>query len=135
LVAKLPRQAWAAARNLPIEPGRHRGDPAWSDPGLCPSSLKPGDHFYQSRVTSWYAKHSLLGPGPGGARATKVSWAAGAASPEWSADGKSLVFVSGTPYGFCPSSGPKPVRVAWPLFPPNAWPSHYGDINWQAQFT
>lgn len=58
----------------------------------------------------------------------------GAASPVWSADGRSLLFVAGDVLWLLPRLDARPVRVAGPLFWPGRWPNYYGEVDWADQF-
>lgn len=123
---------------VPARTGELSFDPAWSPGGSAlayieaPPSSASG--FPQSTVASWYATHSLWLLPKGSQRPTEVAGAAGAVAPVWASDGKSLLFVSGDALWLLPSLTARPVKVAGPLFPPSAWPTYYGQVNWESQF-
>jgi hypothetical protein len=131
--------AVATARCLPVPAAKGvlTLGPAWSPNGTLAFVKAPASsatNFYQATVTSWYAEHALWTMAPGQTRGTEVAGAGGATSPEWSANGKSLLFVSGDALWLLPSLGATPQKVAGPLFPANAWPTYYGEVGWQGQF-
>ncbi len=106
------------------------------DPALSPNGTlayvtarqESADDFFQRTLRRWYATRRLrVGD-------REIPGSAGAAAPTWSRDGKSLLFVKDDFLWLLPRVDAKPVRVAGPLFPPDAWPSYYGQVDWSQQF-
>jgi len=64
----------------------------------------------------------------------EVAAAGGATVPTWSSDGKSLLYVADDGLWLLTGLTAPPVEVAKPLFPANAWPSYYGQVDWSGQF-
>jgi Tol biopolymer transport system component len=90
---------------------------------------------------AWYAAHELFVYNPATHQSTKIAGIDGVSVPTWSADGKSLLYVSRNALWLSPATGGKPTEIATPLFAPAEWLhpgldaiSYYGQINWTGQF-
>jgi dipeptidyl aminopeptidase/acylaminoacyl peptidase len=112
-------------------------DPAWSPAGgtlaLVRGPYLASVGFPQNAVAAWYDAHQLwlYDPAHGSLRELDAS---GASVPTWAADGKSLLYVADDGLWLLPSLSGRPVPIAGPLFPPDKWPSFYGQVNWLGQF-
>ncbi|HEX4107942.1 MAG TPA: hypothetical protein VHX88_07395, partial [Solirubrobacteraceae bacterium] len=113
-------------------------DPAFSPSGAtlafveAPSSR--AGNIGQATVRSWYATHSLWLLQSGSSTPRRVPGTGGAASPAWSADGQSLLYVSNDALWLLPTTSSRPVRIVAPLFPRGDWNSFFGEIDWASQF-
>lgn len=113
-------------------------DPAFSPSGTtiafveAPSSR--AGNIGQATVRSWYATHSLWLLESGNSTPRGVPGTRGAASPVWSADGGSLLYVSNDALWLLPTTSSTPVRIVAPLFPRDDWDSFFGEIDWAGQF-
>jgi dipeptidyl aminopeptidase/acylaminoacyl peptidase len=130
--------ATAQCTNAPTRPGRLTIDPAWSPDGktlaYVEAAAQPESDSRQATIEHWYATHTLWLLRPGTAHTTEVAGTQGAASPVWSSDGTSLLYVAGDALWLIPKMGAKPEKIAAPLYPPNAWPSYYGQVGWTNLF-
>jgi hypothetical protein len=84
-------------------------------------------------VRRWYAAHAVWlvergSTAPGASRAPP------GAPRRTAGDGAAIVDVAGDARWLLPATTAGPVRVAGPLFPAAAWPSHYGQVDWSARF-
>jgi dipeptidyl aminopeptidase/acylaminoacyl peptidase len=113
-------------------------DPAFSPDGRTLAFVEAPSHnrgnFGQPAVRPWYATHSLWILHTGSRTPTQIAGTSGAASPVWSADGRSLLYVANDALWLVPTISSRPVRIASPLFTPSDWPSFYGEVDWSAQF-
>ena len=130
--------ATARCMNAPTPPGRLTIDPAWSSDGemlaYVEAAARPAGDFRQVTIERWYASHNLWLLRSGTTHATEVAGTQGAASPVWSSEGTSLLYVAGDALWLIPKASAKPEKVAGPLYPPNAWPSYYGQVGWSNLF-
>jgi hypothetical protein len=118
-------------------------DPAWSPTGSLLAYVKaPTAHTGGNPPVAWYAAHELFVYDPATRRSTKIAGVAGVSVPTWSADGKTLLYVSRNALWLAPATGGKPTEIATPLFAPAEWLnpllgaiSYYGQIPWTAQFS
>lgn len=112
-------------------------DPAWSPGGgmlaLVRAPYRASVGFPQNVVAAWYDAHQLWLYDPAHRSLRKLD-ASGASAPTWSADGKSMLYVARDGLWLLPSLTGRPVRLARPLFPPNSWPTFYGQVQWLSQF-
>jgi len=124
---------------VPAASGELSFDPAWAPDGRALAFVEapPSTHadFYQSTVTSWYAEHRLWLLRTGSRHPVEIPGTAGAATPTWSGDSRSLLYVADDALWLIPALGARPAEVAAPLFVPSDWPSYYGQIAWTAQFS
>jgi hypothetical protein len=135
------RIAWTAKRIITCAGGRctalrsPRGEmslePAWSPDGRTLAYVTAADFGGvdgRATMARWYATRRLRIGGEA------VQGSGGAASPVWSSDGRSLLFVARDGLWLLPRLGGRPVRVATPLFWPGRWPNYYGQVDWASQF-
>lgn len=141
------REAWTNKQVVTCERGRCGTivttaapltlDPAWSPDGttlayVSAAAGPEGSAFDQSALRHWYASRRLwLVRAHGGL--SEVPGPAGAAAPQWSADGRSLLFVARDGLWLLPSVAAKPLEIASPLFG-SRWPNGHGSVPWPAQF-
>jgi hypothetical protein len=121
----------ARCTSVPTPPGRLSIDPALSPDGkalaFVNAAARPEGDFRQPTISRWYATHTLRLLRAGTTHATEVAGTEGAASPVWSSDGGYALWL-------IPKVGVKPEKIAGPLYPPNAWPSYYGQVGWTNLF-
>jgi dipeptidyl aminopeptidase/acylaminoacyl peptidase len=123
---------------VPTPAGTLSLDPAFSPNGQTlafveAASMRAGN-IGQAVVRGWYATHSLWLMRHPGATPTEIAGTAGAASPVWSADGGSMLYVSNDALWLLPTLSSKPVLIASPLFTPSGWQSDFGEVDWTGQF-
>jgi dipeptidyl aminopeptidase/acylaminoacyl peptidase len=122
---------------VPAKPSTVTLDPAWSPEGSwlafvrAPYRASPG--FPQNVVAAWYDAHQLWLYDPA-RRSLRELNADGASVPTWSADGNSLLYAAQDGIWLLPGLTERPVRIAGPLFPPDNWPTYYGQVDWLSQF-
>ena len=127
----------AACTGVPSPPSTITLDPAWSPDGTrlafvrAPSRASPA--FPQNAVAAWYGAHQIWLYDPARGSRHELD-ARGATVPQWSADGKSLLYVARDAVWLLPQLTGQPVRVAGPLYPPGHWPAYYGQVTWISQF-
>jgi hypothetical protein len=112
--------------------------PAWSPNGstlaYVEAASMPNWNFPQAVLDQWYSTHQLLLKS-GNDAPVAVQDSKGATDPVWSSNGKSLLFVDNDGLYLLPRIGATPEPIAKPMFPPNAWTSYYGEINWTGNFS
>ena len=105
----------AACTAVPTPPLTVTLDPAWSPDGsplaYVQAPYRASPAFPQRVVSAWYAAHQLWLYDPG-SRSRRELDAAGASVPQWSADGKSLLYVARDAIWLLPRLSGRPVRVA-----------------------
>ncbi len=130
--------ATAACSPVSAPSGELSFDPAWSPAGrtlaFVEAPASTVTNFFQSTLVRWYATHTLWLLSAGSSTPRELVGTTGASVPTWSSDGKSLLYVSGNALWLVPTLASPPVKVAGPLFPPDSWPSYYGQVNWRGQF-
>lgn len=129
----------ASARCAPLRAGgKLTLDPAWSPDGtlaFVEAVAQPtAGTFDQPAIARWYATRNLWLLRPGTSTPARIAGTQGAATPTWSSNGKSILYVSSDALWLIPHPGAKPERIAAPLFPRRAWPSDYGRVDWADQF-
>ena len=125
-------------RGLVSRQSKVTADPVWSPDGSklafveAPDYADPG--WPQKVLQRWYDDHRLLLYDARTGTRRGVPAATGATVPVWSANGKSLLYISHDGLWLLPTLSAQPVEIASPLFLPNDWPAYYGQIAWGAQF-
>jgi TolB protein len=113
-------------------------DPAWSPNGktlaFVAATPKAEGDFFQKTIKRWYATRHLWLLQARSTRPVELPGTTGAATPVWSRDGKSILYVASDALWLIPRLGERPHAIAGPLFPPNHWPSYYGQIDWTSRF-
>jgi hypothetical protein len=102
-------------------------DPAWSPNGATLAYVEAASEptasaFTQPALARWYATHSLWLLHVGAKAPAEIPGTQGAASPVWSSDGRSLLYVSADALWLIPTPGAKPLKIAAPLLAPT-WPN------------
>lgn len=119
-------------------PGTLTVDPAWSANGKtlayaqAPTVLV--SPWTQKAIAAWYGAHHLRLYNTATGRTRSVPAADGATAINWSANGRSLLYVRGDALWLLPTLGSKPVRIATPLYPPHNWPQYFAEIAWASRF-
>ena len=120
-------------------------DPAWSpDRRLLAYVKAPVVEFETHLTVAWYATHDVYIYDTVSGRSHQLAQVRGASVPEWSKDGRDLLYVSGDGLWLAPVTGAAAQRIAYPLYgarrssgelaltPPFGY---YGQIPWSAQFS
>lgn len=112
--------------------------PAWAPDhttlAFVEASAEPEGAIGQPQILKWYATHHLYLLSAGSNHPVEVAHTEGSASPIWSADSQSILFVDDDSLYLLAHVGSVPVKIAGPLFPPGSWAAYYGEIAWTAQF-
>jgi Tol biopolymer transport system component len=113
-------------------------DPAWSPDGRMLALVEAPDLAFggwpQALLRRWYDDHELRLYDARTGRLRTVASARGVSVPQWSPDGRSLLYVARDGLWLLPTITSRPVEIARPLFAPGAWPAYYGQMAWPAQF-
>jgi hypothetical protein len=113
-------------------------DPAWSPNysalAFVEAAKMPEGNIGQQVVARWYATHELALLTSSSSQPHVLPGTKGAATPIWSSNGKSLLYVSNDGLWLIRKIGMVPVEIVAPLFAPGAWPSFYGEVNWTDEF-
>ncbi|HYA44064.1 MAG TPA: hypothetical protein VED59_00535 [Acidimicrobiales bacterium] len=130
--------ATAICTNLPAPKGELSISPAWSPDqrtlALVEARAEPEGAIGQPQILQWYATHHLYLLPEGSNRPVEVPHTQGAATPVWSANSQSLLYVDDDTLYLLAHVGSAPVEVAGPLFAPDSWTGYFGDIAWARQF-
>lgn len=123
---------------LPHRPGAVTVDPAWSADGKTLAYAEAPNvlvgPWSQKRIGAWFAGHRVLLYKTATRRTRSAPAADGATAINWSANGRSLLYVRNDALWLLPTLASKPVRIATPLYPPSNWPQYYAEIAWASQF-
>lgn len=130
-----------------VVPGGKPG-PTNLDPALSPAdyqlafvhaAVKPprtsAPLYAQRSIRAWYRTRSLwLDSYTGGNPQRLRAAGTGVAAPQWSRDGRSILYVRDNALWIIRPGGKRPPRrIAGPLFSGH-WPNYYGHIDWADQF-
>jgi len=114
-------------------------DPAWSPSGsmldYVQAPVIESFGFFQPALANWYNAHQLLSFDPSTGSVRDNTATSGATAPQWSTNGKTLLYVSNDGLWLRDSAATAPVQVAQPLFTPGQWPSYYGQVAFSSQFS
>ncbi len=113
-------------------------DPTWSPNGSTLAFIEAPNYAGAGTALPllhhWYADHRLFLYDAGTQTLRGRPIPNGASVPQWSADGRSLLYVSHNSLWILPTLGGKPVEIASPLFATGNWPEYYAQVPWDAQF-
>jgi Tol biopolymer transport system component len=113
-------------------------DPVWSPDGRTLAFVEAPNLSFagwpQTLLHRWYGAHRLRLYDAATGRVAAVAAGRGATVPQWSEDGRSLLYVANDELWLLPSLTGKPVEIAAPLFARERWPAYYGQVAWTAQF-
>lgn len=133
-----------ACTDVPVQAGQVALDPAWSPNGAlayvrAAADFRPGADtapFGPAGMAAWYATRDLwLSRSDGSGAAEVTSAGTGVAAPEFSSDGRWIMYARDDGLWLVPVSGDGPAtEVAAPLFGPSGAPNYYGQIDWPGQF-
>jgi Tol biopolymer transport system component len=113
--------------------------PAEHELGFVHAALNPphttAAPYAQRSIQAWYRTRTLWTYGYTGGNPQRLRRAGnGVASPQWSRDGCSILYVRDDALWLVDATGRRPARrIAGPLFS-GRWPNYYGYIDWPDQF-
>lgn len=124
-------------------PGATTLDPALSPAGYQLAFVHAGAHppqtsappYAQRSIQAWYRTRTLwLDSYTGGNPHRLRAAGTGVAAPQWSHDGRSILFVRDNALWLIHANSHRPARrIAGPLFAGH-WPNYYGYVSWSDQF-
>ena len=113
-------------------------DPVWSPNGSTLAFIEAPDYTSPGTPAAvlhrWYADHRLFLDDVETKTLRGLPGVSGVTVPRWSADGRSLLYVSHNALWMLATLGGKPVEIAAPLFATGNWPEYYAQVPWIAQF-
>ncbi|HXW35544.1 MAG TPA: hypothetical protein VEJ87_13280 [Acidimicrobiales bacterium] len=128
--------------NSSCTPVPHASDAVTEDPAWAPTSSvldyvqAPATHsLLQYSVTGWYAARRLYTFNAVTGAGEPKAGTSGATSPQWSTDGKTLLYVSNDGLWIRSASASESTEIESPLFVPQKWPSYYGQVAFTSQFS
>jgi hypothetical protein len=125
-------------RPVPAPPNTVTLDPSWSPNGRTLAFVRAPTRrsaaFPQPVVHSWYAAHSLELYDAARRTVQTVTGPTGVSVPQWSRDGRMLLYAANDGVWLLTRGSHVPQRIATPLYPPRRWPAYYGQVPWVTQF-
>lgn len=124
--------------SAPAPTGDVTEDPVWSASGTLAyvaAPASPSESASPHAVSAWYGAHSLILYDPSTGTETDVSGAQGATVPEWSSNGKDVLYTAEDGLWLLRNGATAAVEIASPLFSPGRLPNYYGEVDWAQQFS
>jgi hypothetical protein len=118
-------------------PGTVTVDPTWSPAGLTLAYAQAPEiplSAPQPEIPSWYNAHELYLYDPATKSSEEQPATQGVTDPQWSNDGKSLLYVSDDGLWLSATLAQPPTEIARPLFSPHDWPQYFGQVAFASQF-